>query len=96
MTMTMTMMMTMGGNNMSINLPFDGASLRDFANSLTTGYLKPWKANSLAGTVGLMPQILEDTDRLHNLLDNALSMEGFAEQDILKIQDWIMNQMVDS
>jgi len=43
-----------------------------------------------------MPQILEDTDRLHNLLDNALSMEGFAEQDILKIQDWIMNQMVDS
>lgn len=75
---------------MSVMMPFNGVELMDFANSLTSGYLKLWKANGIVGTLGMIPNIIQDEDRLNAYLLNCLEMEGFLAHDISRIRDWIL------
>lgn len=82
---------------MSVMMPFNGVELMDFANSLTAGYLKLWKANGIVGTLDMIPSILQDEDRLNAYLLNCMEMEGFRAHDIGKIRDWILAKVkVDS
>ena len=67
-----------------------GEDLRQFANSLRSGHLKEWKANSIAITVkNDMPNIIQDKDRLLSYVCNCLLMEGFLEDDCVDITNWI-------
>ncbi len=67
----------------------DYIELQDYANSLRTGFLKTWKANSICGTIGLIQEMKIDPQRLYNFLSKALEMEGFDQQDIVLIQKYI-------
>lgn len=69
---------------------FNGQQLQDFANSLDSGYVKSWKANSMVNTLTSIPDILADNVRLLNYIDNCLAMEGFSQRGIEDVQKWII------
>lgn len=52
--------------------------LSDFANGMASGFIKPWKANSMTATLIRSPEIVEDRERLGKYVKNCLSMEGFS------------------
>lgn len=68
----------------------DAAALKDYANSLDSGYLKSWKASSMMMS---LPHIMSDNIRLLEYLDNCLSMEGFSGFDLEKIQRWVIENV---
>lgn len=47
-----------------------------------SGYLKPWKAQSMLGTLNQIPDIRKDYDRLLKYVNNSLAMEGFRSDDV--------------
>jgi hypothetical protein len=51
--------------------------LRSVANAQPRGYLKSWKAQSMAMTLRDLP-IAGDPERLRGYVENCLSMEGFC------------------
>lgn len=66
-----------------------GEEFQDYANSLGSGFLKKWKADSILGTLGLMPVICNDEVRFLNYLKNCLQMEGFYDVHIELIMGWL-------
>jgi hypothetical protein len=69
----------------------DAKNLQDFANSLSTGYLKSWKADGMKSTLTMMPQIIEDHDRLLAYVKNCLLMEGFSVSDCETITEYLLS-----
>ena len=67
---------------------------QEYANSLSSGYLKTWKANGIICTLTdkRLP-IMEDNVRLLAYLTNCLAMEGFRNADIEKIQRWVIEKV---
>lgn len=54
--------------------------LERYANSdKFRGYLKPWKARSMIDTLGSIPDIFSDWERLLTYVKNCLNMEGFDD-----------------
>ena len=70
------------------------AEFQDYANSLSGGYLKAWKANSILRTLKEIPAIAQDNARMSSYLDNCLLLEGFREYDVEKIQRWIIDNVL--
>lgn len=66
-----------------------GSEFQVFANSLTSGHLKLWKANSIISTLVQMPSIIADDDRLIKYVNNCLEMEGFRTGDCKKVAEYI-------
>lgn len=64
-----------------------GQEIETFANALNTGFLKPWKANGIATTLTMMPQI--KGKRLTDYIESCLRMEGFSSGDCAKVSEWI-------
>lgn len=63
--------------------------LSNFANSLGNGYVKPWKANGMLGTIFLAPVIAKDRERLGKYVENCLLMEGFTSEGCKAIAEFI-------
>ena len=59
------------------------------ANRQGRGYLKEWKARSIAATVRAIPGIVEDRTRLRKYVANCLEMEGFDSNGIDAVTDAI-------
>lgn len=66
-----------------------GSEFQVFANSLTSGYLKLWKANSIISTLIQVPAIIADDGRLYRYINNCLEMEGFRTGDCKKVAEYI-------
>ena len=61
---------------------------QNYANSFGSGYIKPWKASTMVGTLIKLP-IINDKARLISYLENCLMMEGFRKTDIVLVADWL-------
>lgn len=74
-----------------------GTRLASFANIVAassasgSGFLKPWKADSMVATFARMPQIFEDRARLGKYVTGCLSMEGFSAASCDEIAEFIFN-----
>ncbi len=64
----------------------------DYANEFRAGYCKMWKARGIMIELADIPGIVEDQDRLYKYLANCLEMEGFREDDVLRIRDWVLDK----
>jgi hypothetical protein len=63
--------------------------LQSIANAQGRGFLKPWKAISMVGTLESMPWLM-DHYRVRKWVENCLAMEGFDEKEIDAVADAIM------
>lgn len=66
-----------------------GSEFQVFANSLSSGHIKLWKANSMISTLTQIPEIINDNDRLVKYVDSCLLMEGFSHRDCKTITNYI-------
>lgn len=68
--------------------------LQQFANSNEFhGFLKEWKAQSIVYDLVQLPDIMADNQRFTQYMKGCLSMEGFLDNEILSIQDWLINHI---
>ena len=63
--------------------------LQDFANDKNTGFVKAWKAHSMAAQYIIMEALFEDMDRTLEWVKNCLEMEGFSHADCVSISNHI-------
>lgn len=69
--------------------------LRECANSLASGYLKPWKAESIVfQLIDIFKAIgYISTYRVEELIRGSLKMEGFRDVDCLIISSWLFLEL---
>ena len=60
----------------------------EFANGLSGGYCKQWKATGILVVVAQSPNELTG-ERLEKYIDNCLNMEGFNDNSCKLIAEWI-------
>ena len=66
---------------------------REFANSMTSGFLKSWKANSMVYELSATPEICAENERLDAYVANCLKMEGFSDSDCAEIAAYIKSHI---
>ena len=66
-----------------------------FANGLTSGYVKHWKAHSMCVTIAHLIGAGADMNgpRLFKYVRNCLEMEGFTEDGCIEVTFWIAKNL---
>ena len=66
--------------------------LQEYANSMSSGYLKSWKATSMVRTFQDLIYPSNDKERSLKWVKNCLEMEGFKSADCEQINEWFWDK----
>ena len=63
--------------------------LENYANSMSSGHLKAWKAAGMFMTFLTLVRGRDDKEHSLKWVKNCLEMEGFRAEDCAKINEWL-------